>query len=415
MPIVTSGIDGIGQVRNKGGGNMHIGVIASMKKGLEHFIYREISYLEGNGARISLFPTKYQPGLYNAKASWSMCQWRLFQVILAQPWFLIRSPVRYLRLLGEAIALGAVADCLLAWYFSPRMADVDVIYATFGDRKFFVGYFCKRIVDKPLAVTVHAYELYDNPNPRLFRRALAACDQIITISNFNQDYLAQHFGVDPAETAIVRYSLDLNEYRPADKFIVLIVGFFVERKGHEILLRALKKLDNPNIELWVVGDEGVEDTSVDVRGLVRQLALDDQVAFFGRLSGAALKAVYHACDVFCLPCRVGSDGVAEGFPNVLIEAMACGKPVLTTRHVEIPRIIPEILVDENDVDGLAAAIDQLYHSASLGERLGRQNRELAERHFSTRNVQKTYGIFEQMVRHTGQPQSEHGLQPDTSG
>jgi colanic acid/amylovoran biosynthesis glycosyltransferase len=378
---------------------MHIAVIASMKKGLEHFIYREISYLEEQGATISLFPTKFQPGLYNARPTWRLCRWQLLTVLLLQPLFFVRSPLRYLQVMGEALAMGAVADGLLAWYFAQRMAEVDLIYATFGDRKFFVGYFCKRILDKPLAVTLHAYELYDNPNPRLFRRALAACDQVITISHFNQALLERQFGLNPAEIEIVRYSLDLDEYRPAEKFIILIVGFFVERKGHETLLRAVQKLGRKEIEVWVVGDEGVEQTSVDVRALVRTLGLEEQVAFFGRLGGAALKAVYHACDLFCLPCRVGSDGVAEGFPNVLIEAMACGKPVLSTRHVEIPRIIPEILVDENDVDGLAQAIETLYQSPELRARLGQQNRQLAEQHFSTRNIGRTVRIFERVIQH----------------
>ncbi|MEZ6081284.1 MAG: carbamoyltransferase N-terminal domain-containing protein [Pirellulaceae bacterium] len=74
--------------------------------------------------------------------------------------------------------------------------------------------------------------------------------------------------------------------------------------------------------------------------------------FFGPLSGTALKAVYHACDVFCLPCHFEKDGLGEGFPVVLIEAMACGKPVISTRHVEIPNVIKRLLVDEKDVDGL---------------------------------------------------------------
>jgi colanic acid/amylovoran biosynthesis glycosyltransferase len=145
--------------------------------------------------------------------------------------------------------------------------------------------------------------------------------------------------------------------------------------------------------VWVVGDRGAEATSIDVQSLAVKLGIESQVAFFGRLSGTALKAVYRACDVFCLPCRVDSDGVAEGFPNVLIEAMAIGKPVITTRHVEIPRIIKEIVVDENDIDGLAQAIEKVYQSAELRQNLGRQNRELAQRHFSPRNADKTARIL----------------------
>src|SRR5262249_8813138 len=155
--------------------------------------------------------------------------------------------------------------------------------------------------------------------------------------------------VAPSRVEIVRYSVDTEDYRPARKFVVLIVGFFVERKGHDILFKAIKQLGLDNLEVWVVGGEGSEK-AVDVPGLATQLGVSLEVAFVGKLSGNALKAVYRACDVFCLPCRTEQNGVAEGFPNVLIEAMAFGKPVITTRHVEIPRIIKEIVVDENDVD-----------------------------------------------------------------
>ena len=130
--------------------------------------------------------------------------------------------------------------------------------------------------------------------------------------------------------------------------------------------------------------------------MVKQLGMESQVALFGTLSGTALKAVYHACDVFCLPSRPDSRSVPEGFPTVIIEAMACGKPVVTTRYVEIPRIVEQILVDENDVDGLAAALERVYQSTSLRDQLGARNRELAETHFSPANVDQTLRLFKQI-------------------
>jgi glycosyltransferase involved in cell wall biosynthesis len=375
---------------------MHIGVIASMKKGLEHFIYREIQILAAQGHTIHLFPTKYGPGLYAAQPDWHLYRWQLLAVILSQPYFFMRAPLSYLKLFREAVAMGAVIDFALAWYLSRFMAPVDVIYATFGDHKFFVGYFCKRILNKPLAVTIHAYELYQNPNPRLFCHALEACDQIITPTEFNREYLATHYNVAPSRVEIVQYSVDTEDYRPTQKFVILIVGFFVERKGHDVLFKAVKQLAQDDIEVWVVGDEGTEQP-VDVRGLASQIGISAQVAFFGKLGGNALKAMYQACDVFCLPCRTEKSGVAEGFPNVLIEAMSFGKPVITTRHVEIPRIIKEVLVDENDVDGLAQAIRQVYRSSTLRERLGQQNRQLAEDLFSPRNGARTAAILQRLA------------------
>ena len=60
---------------------MRIGVIASMKNGLEHFIYRELTIFSAQGASISLFPTKYNPGLYNAPADWQLHRWNLLAVL----------------------------------------------------------------------------------------------------------------------------------------------------------------------------------------------------------------------------------------------------------------------------------------------------------------------------------------------
>ena len=371
---------------------MRIGVIASMKKGLELFVYRELSAFARLGLSISLFPTKYQPGLYNPPEDWAFHPWRPGRVLLGQFLCLLRSPLRYLRLLREALTVGALVDFFLAWHFARRMARADVIYATFGDHKLFIGYFCKKILDKPLVVTIHAYELYRNPNPRLFTRALAACDRVITVTDYNRELLAARYGLDPAGVEVVRINVDTEAYRPEEKFIVLIVGFFAERKGHEVLFEAVQRLNQDDIEVWVVGDEGPEG-GVDVRGMASRMGLDDRVAFFGKLSGAALKAAFHACDVFCLPCRTDRNGVAEGFPTVLAEAMAFGKPVITTRHVEIPRILDEIVVDENDAEGLALALRRVYGSEALRRRLGEKNREIAERLFSTRNAARTADLM----------------------
>lgn len=382
---------------------MRIAVIASMKQGLEHFVYREVRSFAAQGYEISLFPTKYQRGLYNPPDEWTIHYWKPWAVLLANMVSFLRAPLLYARLLIEALPTNSLVDVLLAWDFARTMENADVIYSTFGDHKLFVGYYCKRITGKPLVVTIHAYELYQNPNPELFRRALALCDQIVTVTEYNREYLAEHLHVDPAAVQVVRLSIDTDEYRPADKFVVLIVGFFVERKGHAVLFQAVKSLGHPDVEVWVVGDKGAEDDAVDVRALATELGVESQVAFFGKQSGKALLALYRACDVFCLPCHTDRRGGREGFPTVLIEAMAMGKPVITTRHVEIPRIIDEILVDENDVKGLAEAIDRTYRSVHLRRRLGEKDRKIAEQIFSPRNVERMAAILSAAAQRHKEP------------
>lgn len=384
---------------------MQLGIIASMKKGLEHFIYREVCVLADQGATISLFPTKQGPGLYGPRPEWNVVCWTVWSVVLSQPLRFATMPVRYLAVLFEAIRYGALVDFLLAAYFAPHLREVDAIYATFGDRKLFVGYFGKRLLGKPLAVEIHAYELYQNPNPRLFPVALAACDQIIAATEYNRELLRDRYGVAPERVQVVRYSVDLTAYRPAQKFVILIVAFFVEKKGHEVLFEAVKKMGRDDVEVWVVGGSGGSESKVDVHAIVQKLGLESRVAFFGKLSGTALTAVYHACDVFCLPSRHDRRGDAEGFPNVIIEAMACGKPVVTTRHVEIPRIVEQLLVKENDADGLAEALEHVYASAALRERMGRRNRELAEEYFSTDNVVRTMSLLHGLTNVGKKPSS----------
>ncbi len=236
-------------------------------------------------------------------------------------------------------------------------------------------------------VILHAYELYKNPNPKLFVHALNSCDQIVTVTEYNKEFLVDHFQINPSDIEVVRCSVDVNDYKPGTKFVVLIVSQYDERKGHEILLKAIKSLNIEDIELWVVGGKHDRPNEVDVPKLVKELGLETKVALFGPLSGTALKALYRSCDVFCLPSRTSSIGIAEGFPVVLMEAMAFGKPVITTRHVEIPRIVPEILVAENDVDGLADAIRKLYQSRASLKPLGERNRLIAEKLFSLSNAE----------------------------
>jgi len=372
---------------------MQVAVVLSMKAGLDLFVYRELDVLARNGASLSLFPTKSGKGLYQPRDEWRVFRWSLGAIVFAQMECLLRRPGAYFSLLREALAYGAIADGLLAVTFARQMATADVIYAIVGDRKLFIGYFCKLLMGKPLVVTIHAYELYRNPNPRLFKRALAACDQVITVTEYNRELLATRWGLSPERTEVVRVGLDTDDYRPVDKFVILIVAFFDERKGHETLFRAVRSLGREDIEVWVVGGSAGRAESVDVRALARDLGVSDQVAFFGELSGAALAAVYRVCDVFCHPSRHSSSGVAEGFPTTIMEAMAFGKPVITTRHVEIPRIVPEILVDENDVEGLAKAIESVYQSEPLRRRLASQNRAIAERLFSLKNAERTADIL----------------------
>ncbi|MGE0761560.1 MAG: hypothetical protein AB7O38_31395, partial [Pirellulaceae bacterium] len=98
-----------------------VGVIASMKRGLEQFIQRELVHLEQAGAEISLFPTKYGRGLYAPPPHWTLVRWTVWRILVAQFVVAVRHPVRYVRTLADAAAHRALVEFLIAVYFTTQM------------------------------------------------------------------------------------------------------------------------------------------------------------------------------------------------------------------------------------------------------------------------------------------------------
>ena len=126
----------------------------------------------------------------------------------------------------------------------------------------------------------------------------------------------------------------------------------------------------------------------------------------GTQSGTALRALYQECDIFCLPSRTDGEGDQEGFPNVVAEAMAFGKPVISTRHAGIPEaIVDEALADENDVDQLAARLLKACDSVEWRQQLGQQNRQRVEAMYSPRNTDRLEAILRQYSKGVTRPES----------
>ena len=349
--------------------------------------------MERSGADITLLPTKTGPGLYPALDSWRLLRTPGFRLLGGFIRTLATRPKASVALLLKALHTGTLAELVLAAGNLREAAGSDVLYATFGDRKLFIAYYLKLLTGLPLVVKIHAYELYANPNPGLFQEALAAAQRILTVTEHNRKLLVERFKAPGDRVDVVRIAVDTDGLRPRKRFALLTVAFFAERKGHETLLRALRHA-GPGVEAWIVGGPGPE-LPVDVPELAREFGVADQVAFFGALKDAALSALYDRCDAFCLPCRTDSSGIQEGFPTAIAEAMAAGKPVITTRHAGIPEVLSEVLVPENDEFALAAAINYLQEAPSKRRQLGLRNRGIAEREFSLRNAAATLAALEE--------------------
>lgn len=127
--------------------------------------------------------------------------------------------------------------------------------------------------------------------------------------------------------------------------------------------------------------------------LVQVLNLQERVEIIGRISEAQIREYYQQADVFALPCEIQKDGDRDGIPNVLVEAMAMGIPVVSTQISGIPELIENdvngFLVKDRDPAALADALADVLNDPELAARFGDAGRATVALEFDAkRNVEK---------------------------
>lgn len=381
---------------------MTIAYICSMKNGLPSFIYREIKALFENGITIDIFTTKFKPGLYMPEEKWHYYHYHPIIVLVLQPFYLIKYYKMYFTILSEALHTNSLIDYFISFYYVGKMKGSTRIHCHEAMHTLFIGYYCSKILNIPLSVTIHADAFYVNPNPVLTKKALAYCDSIITISNYNRDKIVHDYGVASSKIHVIRLGVNTDKFSLYNKKSIMIVGQYAERKGHEDLIKAFKNIMRDDLELWIVGSGswGGGRDYVDVKGLVKKYGIENNVVYFENIPESFLQFLYAHCTIFCLPSKKSSDGNCEGLPVSIMEAMASYKPVVSTFHTGIPEIVKGPLVAEGDWEGLAKAIDSLLNISDDELRIiGKENRKIIEQEYSSKeNVKKLADYFNNMMK-----------------
>ncbi|CAN5396117.1 glycosyltransferase family 4 protein [soil metagenome] len=248
--------------------------------------------------------------------------------------------------------------------------DFDVIDAHYYYPDGVAAALLARWFDKPFTVTARGTDLNLIPDHRLPRRmiqwAARKADASIGVCAALIDVLRQ-WKIDPKRLHVMRNGVDLNRFRPLPMQqmrrelglsggpVLLSVGHLVERKGHHLVIDALAALTakHSNACLVIAGD-GPERKRLQQQALARGLA--ERIVFAGNVPNADLARWYSAADVLILASS------REGWANVLLEAMACGTPVVATRIWGTPEVVaPEVgrLVDHRDGASIAQALEAL--------------------------------------------------------
>lgn len=304
----------------------------------------------------------------------------------------------YLKELLQAVALG---DHLR------ESRDVRHLHAHYAHGSTTVAWFASLITGIPFSFTAHAKDVYsDELNPAgLLRRKLTAARFAVTCTGAGAGHLRAIAA--QARIHVVYHGLNDDLARLAERaprngsrngsVRLLGVGRLVEKKGFDVLVEACAELRRRDIPFaaTIAGPDGPHGPAI--RELIAEHGLEEAFRLAGPLSQRQLFDEYTRADALCLPCRVvGSD--RDGIPNVLVEAMACGTPVVTTGISGIPELVSDgvngLLVEPDNPAALASAITRLGSDRRSAERLGSAGRAtVRERFDGDRLAGRLAGLF----------------------
>ena len=279
-----------------------------------------------------------------------------------------------------------------------RQNGVGHVHAHFIHSPAAVTYLAFLAGGPPFSVTAHAKDLYTTL-PRNLRIRAHAARFLITCTRFNAAHLA---GLVSARTQVVYHGTDLQRFSPDRSHVepqrILSVGRLVAKKGFKDLVDALALLQSKGLRIRAdVYGGGPLRPELEARA--HRLGLDGRLTFHGARLQDEILAAYRRATVFVLAPVVTNDGDRDGIPNVLVEAMASGVPVVATKISGIPELITDgidgLLVNEHDPAALAGAIERVLIDSELAEQLGRAGRRRVEREFDlVANTQRLRALLE---------------------
>ena len=233
------------------------------------------------------------------------------------------------------------------------------------------------LLGKPFSFTGHAADLFRN------RAALGdkirRADFIVCISEFHRQFFLDN-GARPEQLIKVYCGIDTSHFTPSrpvraegEPYRILSSGRLVEKKGFDVLIRACAVLKSRGFSFHcTIGGSGPLEQ--DLREQIAAADLGAEVTLTGSaINQEDLPDFMGSGHVYCLPCVWAADNDVDGLPMMLMEAMACGLPAVSTRLVGIPDLVKDgetgLLVAPEDETELADALERLANDPGLSDRL----------------------------------------------
>lgn len=280
--------------------------------------------------------------------------------LLVRHFFPLRSSIRRVMRGPEKLPrrLRTLVHTWLGACLAARLARKDIkhIHVHHGYFASWVGMIAARILHAGFSVTLHGSDLLERAD--YLDVKLAACDFCCTISEFNRQYILEHYPLSAGKVLLRRLGVDVSQWWPAagaaahEEFSILSVGRLHAVKNHQFLILTCHNLKAQRVNFrCVIAGEGPVRKSL--QEMIARMGLQQEVILLGHVSRELLPTLYAAADAVVLTSN------SEGVPVALMEAMA------TERLVVAPRItgIPELVTD--GVSGL------LYSPGSISDFLAK--------------------------------------------
>ena len=296
---------------------------------------------------------------------------------------------------GDRLAPRKYVRLALQLVEAARGLGLGRLHAHFASRAAHVAMLAAPVLGVPFSFTAHAKDIFHEEVDRdLLRVKMREADRIVTVTDYNRRVLLDvGAGLPLLERKATRIynGVDLTMFRvqastPAAPRI-LGVGRLVEKKGFPILVEACARLRARGIG-FACDIVGAGPQEALLREAIDATNLGTSVTLLGALPLEAIAETMRGASVVVLPCIRAADGNVDALPTVLLEAMASGVPVVSTRLSGIPEIIVDgetgFLVPAGDPEALSEALGRVLADPIRAFAMGRAARTRAERLFDLR-------------------------------
>ncbi|MDO8873284.1 MAG: glycosyltransferase family 4 protein [Methanoregula sp.] len=311
----------------------------------------------------------------------------------------VRFP-SYFTICGNSFAPGLILEIL------KRKRAVEIIHA--HSHLFFSTNVCalaRLFHSAPLIITNHGLISASAPawlntlyKHTFSRVTFHIADHIICYTPIEKENIVK-LGIDSKKISVIHNGVDTTLFTPrvsektTGKKQILWVGRFVTGKGVEYLIEAFSQVSikSPGTHLVLVG-VGPEKPAIEER--IKKLNLQSSVTFIDYLDNEKLPGIYKNSDVFVLP------SLMEGVPRTILEAMACGIPVVTTNLPHLVSIIDGagLVVPSKEPTLLSDAILTILEDTFLAEKMGQRGRKRIEQEYSWEDtVGKVLALYESVI------------------